>query len=118
VHFIVDDGHALLEIEGAYVDTLGLLREDNDASGRIFGGGTTLLFDTKSTVRRGDECWILYSFDWPVILRRVESHFAIVADVVIWEEMQVNGGRSLVQSEVSYGSLVNDSTAWVGIKIM
>jgi len=85
--------------------------------GRLFGGAATMLFDTKSAVRIGDECWILRSFDWSVILRKA-SHYVIVAEVVIFEEQEVNGQRKLVESQVLDGSLTNSETAWEEIKIM
>jgi hypothetical protein len=64
----------------------------------------------KSAVRIGDECWILRSFDWSVILKKA-SHYVIVAEVVIFEEQEVNGQRKLVESQVLDGSLANSETA-------
>ena len=91
--FTAYGGHNLMEIQGTLIDTLRGLRDDKDSMGRLFNGSTTLLFDTKSTVRSGDECWILRSFDWPVVLRRIESHYVIVAEVMIWAEQQIDGRK-------------------------
>jgi hypothetical protein len=108
----------ILVISGIRIDTLNEIVLDKDGLRRDFRGKTALFFGTKSSVRVGDEVWILRSFDYPVILRKVDSCYSLRAETTVWEEQREGDESNLEESQILYGSLVTGDGGWEDVMIM
>ena len=111
-------GSTVLVTSGICIDTLSEIVLDEDGLRRNFRGKTGLFFGTKSSVQVGDEAWILRGFDYPVILRKVDSCYSLRAETVVWEEQREGDQSSLVESQILYGSLVTGDEQWESVMIM
>jgi len=98
----------VLKVKGILVNTLKGVRNKTYKSWCDFWTRGNKVVYAINFAAANDEIWLLYDYNFPLVLRRLGDGYLILGEAMIWEtDKYATSGRHWKHSSILYGSMMN-----------